>query len=109
MSWGISPNATEKEKIFTNFADCIQGMNSVCEIDYSAYSQIWDMGRELADKEYQQGRADENKRVVEILHNFYEVRNPEQNAFMDRLVMEVMREQLKEQNKKEEPNMAPQI
>ena len=45
---------------------------------------------------YQQGRADENKRVVEILHNFYEVRNPEQNTFMDRLVMEVMREQLKE-------------
>lgn len=50
----------------------------------------------LCEAMYQQGRADENKRVVEILHNFYEVRNPEQNAFMDRLVMEVMREQLKE-------------
>lgn len=51
---------------------------------------------------YEKGRAEENKRVVEILHNHYEVRNPEQNAFMDRLVMEVMREQLKEQNNEQE-------
>ena len=49
---------------------------------------------------YQQGRADEKNRVLDILHNFYEVNNPEQNEFMDMLCMEVMREQLKESEKK---------
>ena len=55
MSWGISPNATEKEKIFADFNDSLNGMN---RLSYRHHSQIYDIGRELADKEYQQGKAD---------------------------------------------------
>lgn len=58
MSWGISDKATEKEKIFAEFSDCINGFNCAGKIDYDAYSQIYDFGRTLADREYEQGKAD---------------------------------------------------
>ena len=58
MSWGISPNATEKEKIFADFADFLNGLNSAGGLSYHHYSQIFDIGRKLADEEYEQGRAD---------------------------------------------------
>lgn len=58
MSWGISQNATEKEKIFADFNDSLNGMNSADGLSYHHYSCIYDIGRKLADKEYQQGRAD---------------------------------------------------
>lgn len=56
MSWGISQNATEKEKIFADFNDSLKGMNSADGLSYHHYSAIWDLGRRLADKEYEQGR-----------------------------------------------------
>lgn len=58
MSWGISENATEKEKIFADFSEILNGINSADGLSYNQYSCIYDIGRELADKEYQQGRAD---------------------------------------------------
>ena len=80
--------------------DCIYEDGNVCTND----EQSFDLDDECLvaeskatyDKGYQQGRADENERVLNILHNFYEVRNHEQNDFMNKLCMEVMRELLKE-------------
>lgn len=65
MSWGISPNATKKEKIFADYNDSLMGMNSADGLSYRHYSKIYDIGRNLADKEYDQGRAD----AIEELFN----------------------------------------
>lgn len=73
MSWGISPNATEKEKIFADFNDSLQGINSEYGLSYYLYSNIYNIGRKLADKEYQQGRAEGESigitRVLDILEH----------------------------------------
>lgn len=58
MSWEISDKATEKEKIFAEFNDSVDGLNCVGKIDYDAYSQIYDFGRTLADREYERGKTD---------------------------------------------------
>ena len=63
MSWGINPNATEKEKIFAEFNDSINGLNCADGLSYRHYSAIYDLGRKLADDEYNQGRADERAKV----------------------------------------------
>lgn len=64
MSWGISETATTKEKIFNEVADELRAMNSVVDdeyINYGVYSKLFDMCRELADREYEQGRKDANE------------------------------------------------
>lgn len=58
MSWGINENAPQREKIFARYADDIQGLNSVGTVDYKLYSYLFDIGRELADKSYEQGKKD---------------------------------------------------
>lgn len=58
MRWGIAGTASEKEKIKADFADFLGGLNSCCEIDYNAYSQIFDYAMELFDKMYEQGKKD---------------------------------------------------
>lgn len=52
MGWGISENATEKEKIKSEMADYLQGLNSVGEIDYKTYSDMFDFSMKLLDKMY---------------------------------------------------------
>lgn len=42
MSWGISENASEKEKLKAEMNDFLCGLNSVCKIDYIAYSELYD-------------------------------------------------------------------
>ena len=42
MSWGISETASEKEKLKAEINDFFCGLNSVGDIDYEAYSQIYD-------------------------------------------------------------------
>lgn len=42
MAWGISENASEKEKLKAKFNDHLQGMNSCGEIDYIAYCKLYD-------------------------------------------------------------------
>jgi hypothetical protein len=42
MSWGISENASEKEKLKAEMNDFLCGLNSVCKIDYIAYSKLYD-------------------------------------------------------------------
>lgn len=58
MAWGISEKAPQREKIFARYADDIQGLNSTGTVDYRLYSYLWDIGRELADKSYEQGKKD---------------------------------------------------
>ena len=67
MSWGINPNAKEKEKIFADFNDALNGMNCADGLAYRHYSEIFDLGRKLADKEYQQGRLDERAKLIEAI------------------------------------------
>lgn len=58
MSWGISPNATEKEKLKSEYADFLQGLNSCCEISWKTYSDLFDFGMELLDRIYELGKRD---------------------------------------------------
>lgn len=57
-NWGISPNASEKEKIKADYADILHGMNSTGAIPYDVYSDLFDDGMELLDRMYEQGKAD---------------------------------------------------
>jgi hypothetical protein len=53
MGWGISENATPKEKIKSEMADYLKGLNSTGAIDYSTYSEMFDFSMELLDKMYE--------------------------------------------------------
>jgi len=57
MPWGISDKATDKEKIKAEFNDFINGLNSVGDIDYSTYSDLFDEGYRLLDAMYECGKA----------------------------------------------------
>lgn len=58
MSCKINLNTTEKAKIFADFMNYINGKYSRCELNFLECMEIADRARELAEKEYQQGRAD---------------------------------------------------
>ena len=47
-----------KEKIFKNFTDSLNKMNKSDGLSDYHFSKIYDLAEKLADKEYQQGRAD---------------------------------------------------
>ncbi|HHX62329.1 MAG TPA: hypothetical protein GX707_16700 [Epulopiscium sp.] len=53
--WGCSSKAEPKEKIKAEMADFLKGLNSTAEIDYNAYSQIFDFSMELLDEMYKLG------------------------------------------------------
>lgn len=55
MAWGINPNAPIKEKIKAEFNDHIQGLNSVGEITYTTYSNLYDFSMPLFDRMYEEG------------------------------------------------------
>lgn len=57
-SWGISENATPKEKLKSEMADYLHGLNSTGEISYSAYSEIFDFSMALLDKMYELGKKE---------------------------------------------------
>lgn len=50
MSWGISENASEKEKLKAEINDYFKGLNSCGDIDYDAYSDIYDAVMPIIDK-----------------------------------------------------------
>ncbi len=52
MSWGINGSASEKEKLKAEINDFFQGLNSACDIDYEAYSQIYDAVMPIIDDMY---------------------------------------------------------
>lgn len=62
MGWGISPDATPKEKIKSEMSDFLQGLNSVGEISYKSYSEIFDTSMKLFDKMHD--LANESKTVT---------------------------------------------
>ena len=67
-NWGISPNASEKEKIKADYADILHGMNSTGTIPCDVYSDLFDDGMELLDRMYEQGKADApTADVVEVV------------------------------------------
>ena len=57
-SWGVSGKASEKEKVKSEFADFLNGLNSVGDIDYSTYDKLFDLSMELFDEIYQLGLKD---------------------------------------------------
>lgn len=52
MSWGINPNASEKEKLKAEVNDYFMGLNSVGMIDYEAYSDLYDVCMPILEECY---------------------------------------------------------
>ena len=57
--WGISENASPKEKIKSAYADVLHGLNSVGEISYPAYSELFDEGMKLLESMYTLGKTEQ--------------------------------------------------
>ena len=57
-NWGIAKTASPKEKLKSEFADYINGLNSVGEINYRTYSALFDFTFELMDKIYELGKSE---------------------------------------------------
>ena len=60
MAWGISENASEKEKLKAEINDFFCGLNSVGGIDYEAYSQIYDVVMPIIDEMYERRERESN-------------------------------------------------
>lgn len=63
MSWGISKNASEKEKLKAEVNDYFHGLNSVAKIDYIAYCELYDACMPILEKCYdrmEKERKEEN-------------------------------------------------
>ena len=56
MSWGIAETASELEKLKSESADYLNGLNSCGEIDYSTYSHAFDFYADLIEKAYKFGK-----------------------------------------------------
>lgn len=56
-NWGISSNATPKEKLKSEMADFLSGLNSVGMIDYGTYDKIFDFSMDLLEKMYELGET----------------------------------------------------
>jgi hypothetical protein len=52
MSWGISENASEKEKLKAEVNDYFKGLNSVGMIDYIAYCKLYDVCMPILEEGY---------------------------------------------------------
>lgn len=52
MSWGISENASEKEKLKAEVNDYFKGLNSTGMIDYIAYCQLYDSCMPILEDSY---------------------------------------------------------
>lgn len=58
MSWGIAETAPEIEKIKSESADYLNGLNSCGVIDWSTYNYAFDFYADLLMKAYEQGGKD---------------------------------------------------
>lgn len=52
MSWGISENASEKEKLKAEVNDYFHGLNAVGMIDYIAYCNLYDACMPILEEYY---------------------------------------------------------
>lgn len=62
-NWGMSENATEKEKIKSKMADFLNGLNCCGDINISTYDKIFDFSMELLDSMYELGKSETKKEV----------------------------------------------
>jgi len=58
MNWGIAETASEIEKIKSESADYLNGLNSCGVIDWNTYNYAFDFYADLLMKAYEQGRKD---------------------------------------------------
>jgi hypothetical protein len=58
MSWGIAETASEIEKIKSESADYLNGLNSCGVIDWNTYNYAFDFYTDLLMKAYKQGEKD---------------------------------------------------
>lgn len=56
MSWGISSNAANKEKLKAEMADYLNGFNSTGIMSYEVYSEALSVSMKLLDKMYDLGK-----------------------------------------------------
>jgi hypothetical protein len=56
MPWGISENASPKEKLKAEMGDYLKGLNSAGVIDYSTYNEIFDFSMQLLDQMHDLGQ-----------------------------------------------------
>ena len=56
--FGISNKASEKEKLKSEFADMINGLNCVGKISYATYCDLFDFTHKLLDDMYELGRKE---------------------------------------------------
>ncbi|WP_235701134.1 hypothetical protein [Bacillus subtilis] len=56
MSWGVSLDATNKEKLKAEMADFLNGLNSTGAISYEVYNEAFDVSMKLLDKMYDLGK-----------------------------------------------------
>ena len=61
MGWGISPNASEKEKLKAEVNDYFKGLNSCGDIDWVTYSELYDACMPILDKGYDRMQAERLK------------------------------------------------
>lgn len=58
MGWGVSPDATNKEKLKAEMADFLSGLNATGEISYEIYKESFDFSMKLLDKMYDLGNLE---------------------------------------------------
>ncbi len=61
MSWGIAETASEIEKIKSESADYLNGLNACGVIDWSTYNYAFDFYADLLMEAYEQGWEDGRK------------------------------------------------
>lgn len=55
-TWEIAVTASDKEKLKSEYADNINGLNSVGIISYETYSELFDVGMDLLDRMFEIGK-----------------------------------------------------
>ena len=60
-NWGISENASEKEKLKAEVNDYFHGLNAVGEIDWIAYCDLYDACMPILDRAYERMHKDESE------------------------------------------------
>lgn len=80
MGWGISPNASPKEKLKAELNDYLQGLNSTGEIDYSTYSDIFDMSHSILDKMYELGKSEGLQESLSKFQEDYKIMQEQANS-----------------------------
>ena len=60
-NWGISENASEKEKLKAKFNDYLHGQNATGSIDWIAYNELYDAIMPILDRAYERMHKEESE------------------------------------------------